>query len=124
MPTLPVPTTRKATSCTAYRASSGSRSSERVAGYASRAPATAAASASVTRRSTGAASTKRRPPSPVGSVDFAAKRPLVLARAFSETRSRVPSRSWASVWETSSSSAMAFQASSAGSLASSRMVRR
>lgn len=65
-----------------------------------------------------------RPPSSVGSVDFAAKRPLVLARAFSETRSSVPTRSWASVWETSSSSAIAFHAFSTGSLASSRMVRR
>lgn len=124
MPTLPVPTMRKATSCTACRASRGSRSSGSVVTYCSRDAATAAASASGTRRSTGAASTKRRPPSGVGSVDLAANRPLVLARAFSETRSSVPSRSWASACETSSSSAMAFHASSTGSVASRRMVRR
>ncbi|CAM5337616.1 hypothetical protein SMICM304S_03401 [Streptomyces microflavus] len=57
-------------------------------------------------------------------MDRAANRALVFLRAFSETFSRVPTRSRASVCETSSSSAMAFQASSAGSRASSRIVRR
>lgn len=124
MPTLPVPTMRNATSWIVYRASSGSRSGGSVPRYGPSAEATSAASASGTRDSTGGASTNRREPSSQVSVAFAANRALVLRRAFSETRSSVPSRSRASVCETSSSSAMAFQASSTGIRASSRMVRR
>ncbi len=124
VPTLPVPTTRNATSWTLWRASSGRTSGATVARYGSRDAATAAAGSRPTSLSTGGAAVKRHRPCASRTVDLAANRAPVLFRALAETFSSTSASSWASATVSRCSSATAFQASRAGSLASARMVRR